>query len=90
MVLTGFLGILFVATAFYDYYDVVYAKDAVILSDEVAVRSGPDATATELFRLHAGTRVEARRVEGGYALVFFTKDRVGWVPAQGIALVRGP
>ncbi len=89
IVLTGFVAVLLVATAFYNYYEEAYAADAIILADEVAVRSGTDAASTELFRLHAGTRVEARRLEGSYALVFFTKDRVGWVPAQDIALVRG-
>jgi len=89
-VLTGFLGVLFVSTAFYNYYEERYSRDAVIVGEEVGVRAGTDEGATELFRLHAGTFVEARRSEAGHTLVSFTKDRVGWVPEHDVELIRGP
>nr|NJM01083.1 tetratricopeptide repeat protein [Desulfobacula sp.] len=52
---------------------------AVLVREEVAVRSGMADTATELFSLHAGTRVRVEDQREGYLKVRFSKDRVGWV-----------
>ncbi|MCG8615472.1 MAG: BatD family protein [Desulfobacterales bacterium] len=55
------------------------ASAAVILADEVAVRSGTLDTATPLFDLHAGTRVAVLEVKGDFLKIRFAKDKVGWV-----------
>lgn len=60
--------------------------EAVIIQEEVAVRSGVSSTATQLFSLHAGTKVSVAEEREGYLKIRFSKDRVGWVKI-GDALV---
>lgn len=88
ILLTGFAAVLFAGTAVYTYYEDAYSEDAIVLAHEVTVRSGTDQGATELFRVHAGTRVQVERQEGEHALISLGKDRVGWVSEDSVALVR--
>ena len=53
--------------------------NAVIVQDEVPVRSGMTDTATKLFSLHAGTKVSVEEEREGYLKIRFSKDRIGWV-----------
>ncbi len=53
--------------------------NAVIVQDEVSIRSGTTDTATKLFSLHAGTKVRVEDQREGYLKIRFSKDRVGWV-----------
>ena len=52
---------------------------AVIVQDSAAVRSGTMETATQLFELHAGTKVQVRAKKNGYLKISLKKGRVGWV-----------
>ena len=73
------LIVLFSATVFYNFYEEKFVKKAIIISDEVPVRSGWAADATELFVLHAGTRVKVERTQNGYYRISFSKDKIGWL-----------
>ena len=52
---------------------------AVILPASVPVRSGFTDSATQLFVLHAGTKVRVERQSDDYLLIQYTKDKIGWV-----------
>jgi tetratricopeptide (TPR) repeat protein len=55
---------------------------AVVLSDEVEVRAGPDPGDTALFKIHEGTIVHHERSEGDWVLLHLSKDRRGWAPSK--------
>lgn len=52
---------------------------AIILPPSVSVRSGFSPESTELFVLHAGTRVAVEKQTKGYYRIRFSKDKIGWV-----------
>ncbi len=85
----GGLALIFVLTAFYNYYESSVANKAIILPGEVVVRSGLAEDSTELFRLHAGSLVLLDRREGEYARITFSKDMIGWIPIESIGVIRG-
>ncbi len=67
----------FVST--YDFYYKNATRYAVIVKNEVPVRSGFSDDSTELFALHAGTKVKVERLNGNYIMIFFSKGKIGWV-----------
>jgi tetratricopeptide (TPR) repeat protein len=82
------MGILILtATASVQYYENRYVKKAVILSEKVAVRSGWSEVATELFALHAGTRVRVEQEERGYYRIYFSKGKIGWIKKEEAEII---
>jgi tetratricopeptide (TPR) repeat protein len=75
-------------TAVFNYRRAAASNDAIILPEEIVVRSGLAETSTELFRLHAGTRVSVDRRQEDHFRIAFHKDRIGWVPAEAVGMVR--
>jgi len=86
--LTAALTALFVAAALGGMLLDRVRSEAVVLPEEVVVRSAPSPGATELFRLHAGTLVRVDRVEQGGARIRYGRDRLGWVSAAEIGRIR--
>ncbi len=70
-----------------NYYKDAAGKHAVIVQEEVAVRSGVTDTATKLFDLHAGTRVSVEDIKDGYLKILFSKGRIGWVKADQAIII---
>ena len=60
------------------WYQFAMDDRAVVLSDEVEVRAGPDPGDTALFRIHKGTVVHHERYEGDWVLLHLSKDKRGW------------
>ncbi|WP_419660133.1 tetratricopeptide and SH3 type3 domain protein [Desulfosarcina variabilis str. Montpellier] len=79
IILVGAATLIFSATAAFNYIEAARIKRAIILPAEVAVRSGFSETATQLFVLHAGTKVKVERQSEDYLLIRYTKDKIGWV-----------
>ncbi len=73
------LAIIFTATAFYNSYAAQYHRNAVVLPEEVAVRSGLTQDSTSLFVLHAGTKVKIEKESQEHFRVFFAHGKIGWV-----------
>ena len=65
--------------ALVQYMQKAYRMDAVIVKEEVPVRSGTSDAATKLFSLHAGTKISVEDEREGYLKIRFSKDRAGWV-----------
>ncbi|MBI9090026.1 MAG: BatD family protein [Desulfobacterium sp.] len=80
-------SLIIMATAFFDYYQQSSDSHAVILANEASVRSGFSDDATELFVLHAGTKVRVERREGGFLRIAFSKDKVGWIRATAAGII---
>ncbi|SLM30538.1 conserved membrane hypothetical protein [Desulfamplus magnetovallimortis] len=81
------LWILAGSTVFYDYYSSNAKGQAVIIAPEVSVRSGTSSDATELFVLHAGTRVKVSKIRDGYLKIHFSKDKIGWVSSEDAEVI---
>jgi tetratricopeptide (TPR) repeat protein len=78
------------AAAFgYKWYRLNTDTRAVILNEEVNVRSGPDPYDTVLFKLHEGAIVKQERSEDGWALVHLSREKRGWVPAKDLERILG-
>ena len=61
-----------------------YATDnrAVVLTDEVEVRAGPDPGGTTLFKIHEGAVVYHERSEYDWVLLHLSKDKRGWAESK--------
>lgn len=79
VILIAFATVIFTATAAFNYAEAARFRHAVILPEQVSVRSGFTETATQLFVLHAGTRVRVERESGTHLMVRYTEDKIGWV-----------
>jgi tetratricopeptide (TPR) repeat protein len=64
------------------WYQFTTDNRAVVLSDEVEVRAGPDPGDTALFKIHEGTIVHHERSEGDWVLLHLSKDKRGWARAK--------
>ena len=71
--------ILLGTTAFYAFYHNTAKNQAVVIVPEAAVRSGTSPDATQLFILHAGSKVKVREIREGYLKIFFSKGKIGWM-----------
>lgn len=79
IILIAIAAFIFTATAAYNYIETTQNRRAVILPEQVAVRSGFSDTATQLFVLHAGTTVRVERESETHLLIRYTEDKIGWV-----------
>ncbi|NNG00171.1 MAG: tetratricopeptide repeat protein [Desulfobacteraceae bacterium] len=82
-----FLTLLLTATAAYNYYETARIRHGVILPEQVSVRSGFSDSATELFVLHAGTRVVVQKQSDTHFRVKYADDKIGWIPLTDIGLI---
>jgi len=54
---------------------------AIVLVDRIELRSAPDKTSTEVFSLHAGTKVEVIKELERWYEIRLADGRQGWMPA---------
>jgi len=81
------LSAIFSLTALYNYYGSSRTRFAVVLPDAVPVRSGLTAGATELFTLHAGTKVEIEKEQKDHYRIFFSDGKIGWVRKPDVGVI---
>jgi tetratricopeptide (TPR) repeat protein len=87
IILIAAASLIFSATAAYNYVEAARIHYAIILPAGVAVRSGFTDTATQLFVLHAGTKVRVERQSGDYLLIQYTEDKIGWVKKEDAGII---
>jgi len=87
VVLLALAAILFSATAVFNYVELSRIRHAVILPAEVAVRSGFADSATQLFLLHAGTKVRVERESDTHVMVRYTAEKIGWVKKADVGII---
>ncbi|MCK5312482.1 MAG: BatD family protein, partial [Desulfobacteraceae bacterium] len=73
------LFLLVLSTALFDYYQLYNTNSAIIIPDKVSVRSGLSEDSTELFILHAGTKVKVDKENNEFFRISFSKGKLGWV-----------
>jgi len=64
------------------WYGFAFDDRAVVLSQKIDVRAGPDPGDTTLFKIHEGTIVTYERAEGDWALLHLSEDKRGWAEAK--------
>lgn len=80
-------AVIFSGTAAYNYYEDAYIQEAVILPEKASIRSGLTEGATELFVLHAGTKIRVEREKDGYVRIFFSEGKIGWVKKSQVGII---
>jgi tetratricopeptide (TPR) repeat protein len=80
-------AVVFILTAAYNHYEDRYAKTAIVLPERVSVRSGLSENATELFVLHAGSRVRVEKENGAFVRILFSKGKIGWIPKEEVGII---
>lgn len=61
--------------------------DAIVMSGSVSVKSSPDASGTEVFVIHEGTKVSIRSTIGEWKEIKVADGNLGWIPAADIEII---
>jgi tetratricopeptide (TPR) repeat protein len=80
-------ALVFTATAAFNAYEGRFHRQAIVLPDQLSVRAGRTPGATELFILHAGTKVRVQTRQGDHLRIAFGRDKIGWVAASDLGLL---
>ncbi|MCP4747644.1 MAG: tetratricopeptide repeat protein [Desulfobacteraceae bacterium] len=80
-------ALIFIATAFFNYYESTYLRLAIILPKQISVRSGLLDNSTELFKLHAGAKVRVVRTLRDHLQIRYSKDKIGWIAAKNAGII---
>ena len=81
------LAAIFVSTALYNYYQSEYRKEGIVLLTRVSVRSGLSEESTELFVLHAGTKIKIEKQMKNHFRIYFSDGKIGWVSQNDIGVI---
>ena len=81
-----FLLISLVANMFADSQQdkLLHRADAIVFASTVTVKSSPDASGTDLFILHEGTKVTIKSTLGEWSEIQLEDGNVGWMPSKEI------
>ena len=74
-------------TALYGYYEANFTRHAIVLPEKISVRSGLSEDATELFVLHAGTKVSIENENEGFFKITFSDGKIGWVKKSEVGVI---
>ena len=75
------------ATAAFNYVEAAHVRYAIILPEQVPVRSGFADTTTQLFVLHAGTKARVARETDTHLLIRYTEDKIGWIKQSDAGII---
>jgi len=82
-----FIALIFTGTAAYNYYEDTYIREGIILPEQVSVRSGLTEGATELFVLHAGTKIRVEKEKDGFVRIYFSEGKIGWIQKGQVGII---
>jgi tetratricopeptide (TPR) repeat protein len=80
-------AVIFMMTALFNYYEAAYIRHGIVLDEKASVRSGLDRTSTELFVLHAGTKLRVLKQNQSHLQIRFGKDKIGWIEREAVGLI---
>jgi len=69
------------------YRDAKYPDKAIIFTPTVTVKSSPDASGTDLFILHEGTKVRIKSVIGNWKEIELIDGNVGWIESMHLRII---
>lgn len=67
--------------------EIVNRKSAIIFAPTVTIKSSPDASGTDLFILHEGTKVFIKSKLGEWNEITTEDGNVGWIPTKDIEII---
>jgi tetratricopeptide (TPR) repeat protein len=79
--------VVFIFTAGFNYYEGAHRRQGIVLTEQAPVRSGLEATSTELFILHAGAKVKVVKTLKAHFQIQFSDDKIGWVEQSQVGLI---
>ncbi len=85
--LSGVLTLLAAFTAVVKVWTYTHHPAAVVLADEVSVRSGTDVNSVRLFILHAGAEVRIGRMGPQWVRIDLPDGKRGWVERRFLGIV---
>lgn len=62
-------------------------QSGIIFSENVSVKSAPDAQSTDLFVLHEGVKVEFLDEVGEWRKIRLADGKIGWVMAENVKII---
>lgn len=60
---------------------------AIVLTEKVSVRSGPEASETEVFALHEGVKVFIMETSGTWSKIRLADGKIGWLPQNTLEVI---
>jgi len=81
----GVAALVAVAALLVKLYQVHSAPSAVVVAEQVAVRSGPREEESARFMLHGGTLLHEGRAAGDWQEIWLTPEMRGWLPRASLA-----
>ncbi|HNR20867.1 MAG TPA: tetratricopeptide repeat protein [Bacteroidia bacterium] len=82
-----FAGLFFVAVASNQNNYSQNHKEAIIIPDNVYVKSSPDDKSTNLFMLHTGTKIELKDELQGWKKIKIPNGNEGWLKDQSLEVI---
>lgn len=67
--------------------EIVNRTHAIVFSPTVTVKSSPDASGTDLFILHEGTKAFIKSSLGDWKEIELENGNVGWIPGKDIEII---
>jgi len=86
-ILALILTLLVTPTVLFQFYGDWFIRRGIVLPAELSVHAGRNEQATELFNLHAGTKVTIQDEKDGYFRIFYDQGKIGWVEAEKIGVI---
>ncbi|MDO4754725.1 MAG: tetratricopeptide repeat protein [Parabacteroides sp.] len=62
-------------------------NEAIIFAPTVTIKSSPDASGTDLFILHEGTKVSIKSKLGDWSEIEMEDGNVGWIPTKDMEVI---
>ncbi len=62
-------------------------SEGIVLPQTIAVREGPDASARQAFKLHAGIKVQLKAESPGWARIRLPNGLEGWIPRKDLGVL---
>ncbi len=87
-ILSIFLSLISVVLGFMAYNDYINDQPAIIFVDEVRVKTEPNSKSQEIFRLHAGTKVQVLEELNEWKKVQIADGQTGWLNSEEIKLLK--
>lgn len=67
--------------------ELVNHQEAIVFSSTVTAKSSPDASGTDLFVLHEGTKVSIKSSLGEWYEIMLSDGNVGWMPRKDLEII---
>ena len=84
-----FLSIIAIIFAFIEYNDFNADQPAIVFTDdEVIIKSEPNKRSQEVFRLHAGTKVNILEKLDNWKKIQIADGKTGWLSSEDVKLLK--